>query len=80
MSLLFKKFTNSRIHRIKKAKFSGYFFYMNRNIWEDFQMCISVPLSISSERETESFCSSFCNVPKNDVSISQHFLGHSKVA
>ena len=48
-SLLFRKTTtsrvnNSRILRIKNAKFSGYCFYMNLNIWWDFQICISVPL------------------------------------
>ena len=37
ISQLFKKFTNftgknSRILRIKSAKFSGYSFYMNKNI------------------------------------------------
>ena len=36
---------NSRILRIKNAKYSGYCFYMNSNIWGDFQICISVPLS-----------------------------------
>ena len=35
---------NSRIHRIKNAKFSGYCFDMNINILEDFQICISIPL------------------------------------
>ena len=30
--------------RIKKVKFSGYCFYMNPDIWEDFQTFISVPL------------------------------------
>ena len=44
ISLLFKKLTNldtynnSRILRIKNAKFSGYCFYMNTNIYEDFQI------------------------------------------
>ena len=37
--------SNSRIHRIKNAKFSGYCFYMNNNIKGDFQICISVALS-----------------------------------
>ena len=37
---------NSRIFRIKNAKFSWYCFYMNTNILEDFQICISVPLII----------------------------------
>ena len=46
ISLLFKKFkkNNSRILRIKNAKFSGYF-YMNTNILGDFQICISAPLN-----------------------------------
>ena len=35
---------NSRILKIKNAKFSEYYFYMNLNVWEDFQICISVPL------------------------------------
>ena len=38
---------NSRILTIKNANFSGLFFYMNLNIQEDFQICISVPLSKS---------------------------------
>ena len=29
---------------IKNAKFSGYYFDMNLNIWGDFQICLSVPL------------------------------------
>ena len=36
---------NSRIRTIKNAKLSGYYFYMNFNIWGDFQTCISVPLT-----------------------------------
>ena len=35
---------NSRILIIKNAKPSGYYFYMNLNVWGDFQICISVPL------------------------------------
>ena len=48
-SLLLKKSTNMlranilRILRIQNAKFSGYYFYMNTNIWRNFQICISVP-------------------------------------
>ena len=38
---------NSKILRIQNAKFSGYHFYMNTNIWRDFQICINVPLIIS---------------------------------
>ena len=30
---------------IKNAKFSGYYFYVKLNIWRDFQISISVPLS-----------------------------------
>ena len=36
---------NLIIFWIQNAKFSGYCFYMNRNIQRDFQICISVPLS-----------------------------------
>ena len=32
---------NSRILTIKNSKFLGYYFYMNLNIWGDFQICIS---------------------------------------
>ena len=35
---------NSRNLTIKNAKLSGYNFYMNLNIWGDFQIFISVPL------------------------------------
>ena len=31
--------------KILKARFSGYYFYTNLNIWGDFQICISVSLS-----------------------------------
>ena len=30
---------------IQNAEFSGYYFYMDKNIWTDFQICISVPLN-----------------------------------
>ena len=30
---------------IRNAKPSGNYFYMNLNIWRDFQICISVPLT-----------------------------------
>ena len=30
---------------IQNAEFSGYYFYMDKNIWTDFQICISVPLT-----------------------------------
>ena len=53
ISLLFKKFANftdknSRILRIKNAESSGYCFYMNMNVWGDFLICISVPLTSKS--------------------------------
>ena len=32
---------------IKNAKFSGYYFDTNLIIWEDFQICISVPLMLA---------------------------------
>ena len=35
---------NSRILTIRNAKFSGYYFYINLNIWGDFQICFGVPL------------------------------------
>ena len=35
---------------IKNATFSGYYFYMNSNIWWDFQICISVPLTFSKNK------------------------------
>ena len=35
---------NSRILRIKSAKFSRYCFHMNTNIWGGFLICITVPL------------------------------------
>ena len=36
---------NSRILMIQNVKCSGYQFYKNTNIWKNFQICISVPLS-----------------------------------
>ena len=35
---------NSRIPTIMNAKFSGYCFHRNSNIWGYFEVCISVPL------------------------------------
>ena len=32
---------------IKNAKLSGYYFYMNMNIWGDFEICINVPLKLT---------------------------------
>ena len=47
---------NSRILRIKNAKFSGYCFYMNTNIWGDFQICVSVTLKASFDRTAPGDC------------------------
>ena len=41
----------------KKAKISGYCFYMNANIKGDFQICISAPLT-------------FCNV--NNIHVEKY--------
>ena len=40
---------NSRILTIKNPRISGYYFYLNLNIWGDFQICISVPLKTTTE-------------------------------
>ena len=37
------RLNNSRILRIKNEKLSEYYFYMNKNIQGDFQICISIP-------------------------------------
>ena len=47
---------NSRILTIKNAKFSEYYFYMHLNIWGDFQICTSVPLSRSVTGEATRIC------------------------
>ena len=51
---------NSRILRIQNAKFSGYYFHMNTNIWRDFQICISVPLRHHHKVTTRFIFSSLC--------------------
>ena len=38
---------NSRVLRVKNAKFSRCCFYMNTNIYENFQVCISVPINMT---------------------------------
>ena len=58
ISILFKKkqtlrVSNSRILRIKNAKLSGCYFYMNLNMWGDFQICINVPLLRQSALPTD---------------------------
>ena len=37
-----------RIIKIKNVTFSGYYFYMDLNVWGDSRICISVPLKIVS--------------------------------
>ena len=49
-SLPFKKnttlrVTKSKISGTKNAQFSELYFYLNTNIYADFQICISVPLT-----------------------------------
>ena len=49
-SVLFKKIStlrrnNSRVCKIKNAKYSEYYFYMNEDIQGEFQIGISVPLT-----------------------------------
>ena len=49
-SLLLRKIqtlrvNNSKTPRTKNVKFSDYYFYLNTNIYGDFQICISVPLT-----------------------------------
>ena len=56
---------NSRILTIKNAKLSGHHFYMNLNIWGDFQIYISVPLTQSFHLERRKSC----------ISITQGTLG-----
>ena len=46
---------NSRIPRSKNVKFSEYYFYLNTNIWGDFQISISVPLSLTLMHRTNDF-------------------------
>ena len=46
---------NSRIPRIKNAKFSEYYFYLNTNIYGDFQICISVPLRAIYNTQTKTY-------------------------
>ena len=69
ISLLFKKNTdlwvnNLKILMIKNAKLLGCYFYMNLNIWADFQICISVPLRGISRRSCFDFLSHpSCSLP-----------------
>ena len=44
---------------IKNAKLSGYYFYMNLNIWGNFQICISVPLRVLKSKKKKLAQTSF---------------------
>ena len=46
---------NSRILTKKNAKFSGHFVYVNLDVWEDFQIFISVPLSLNKKLKINSY-------------------------
>ena len=64
---------------IKNAKFSGYYFYLNMNIWWDFQICISVPLNwfdflLESIKKKIAHREKQLNVIRRSVSTSQTFL------
>ena len=62
---------NSRILRTKNAKFSEHYFYLNTNMYGNFQICISVPLRKVlinfAEKETLTQVLSFklCEIFKN---------------
>ena len=61
---------NSRIRRVKNAKYLGFCFYMNLNALGDFQICISVPLSSYISKDS---LSAVLNIKANIVSRS-HFM------
>ena len=46
---------NSRIHKIKNVKFSGYCFYMNLNAWGDFQISCTFKNSMTWKRGFKTF-------------------------
>ena len=56
---------NSRTLRIKNAKFSGWYFYMNKNIQGDFQICIRVPSADASLN----ICSVFLRLCENSKNV-----------
>ena len=69
---------NSKMLRIKNAKFSGYYFYINTNIEVDFQICISIPLSFKWCSQNGFLSQSAClqphlyvkvHVPRTHISI-----------
>ena len=64
---------------IKNVKFSGYYFYLNMNIWGNFQICISVPLNwfdflLESIKKKKGYRDKQLNVIRRSVSTSQTFF------
>ena len=64
---------------IKNVKFSGYYFYLNMNIWGNFQICISVPLNwfdflLESIKKKIRYRDKQLNVIRRSVSTSQTFF------
>ena len=64
---------------IKNVKFSGYYFYLNMNIWGNFQICISVPLNwfdflLESIKKKIGYRDKQLNVIRRSVSTSQTFF------
>ena len=69
---------NSRIRRITNAKFSEYCHYMDTNILGGFQICISVPLRISSVNVTKYSVSKY--LMKNFIFCAVYFLNIDQVS
>ena len=64
---------------IKNVKFSGYYFYLNMNIWGNFQICINVPLNwfdflLESIKKKIGYRDKQLNVIRRSVSTSQTFF------
>ena len=64
---------------IKNVKFSGYYFYLNMNVWGNFQICISVPLNwfdflLESIKKKIGYRDKQLNVIRRSVSTSQTFF------
>ena len=79
ISLLFKKLqtsrtNNSKILRIKNARFSGYCFCMNTNKWGNSQICISVSLTTTPSK---SFYIIFVNIFSEIINAWKNRIGIS---
>ena len=61
---------NSKILTIKNAKLSWYYFNVNLNIWGDFQICISVPLTQIFVEEMKLI---FVDLPCNSKTRNQQY-------